>query len=263
MERPGPWRLALASLLLPHSWKLMEYVNCENVVEALYFTDPLCSWSWAFEPERRRLEAEFGEAIHWRTAMGGMISDWLSYSDPLNAVSRPAQMGPQWLHVKQITGADIDERIWVDDPPGSSYPACLAVKAAQLQGKAAGDRYLDRARQAVMRERRNIARPEVLLELAHELEAEGTVPFDARLFRTDLDSKVAREAFRDDLKETRYREVGRFPSLILHAKGGRGILLAGYRPYHVLRSALLHVAPQLVGAEAHRDAEGGLVGSGA
>lgn len=221
-------------------------------VEALYFTDPLCSWSWALEPERRRLEVEFGEAVHWRTLMGGMIPDWLSYSDPLNSVSRPAQMGPQWLHVKTLTGVEIDERLWVDDPPGSSYPACLAVKAAQLQGKAAGESYLNRVRRAVMQERRNIARTEVLLELADELAGRGVFPFDAGLFRRDLDSEVAREAFRDDLKETRYREVGRFPTLILLANGGAGILLAGYRPYDVLRKALLHLAPQLAPAAEER-----------
>jgi len=244
----------------------MENESLDSVVEALYFTDPLCSWSWALEPERRRLETEFGEAIHWRTVMGGMISDWLSYSDPLNAVSRAAQMGPQWLHVKSITGVELDERIWAEDPPGSSYPACLAVKAAELQGKAAGACFLDRARHAVMLERRNIARTEVLLELADELASAGTVPFAAELFRSDLDSEVAREAFRDDLKETRYQEVGRFPTLILHAKGGRGILLAGYRPYDVLRSALLHVAPQLgeaVSRGAERTEEEGLVESAA
>jgi predicted DsbA family dithiol-disulfide isomerase len=235
----------------------MEKTNSCHAVEALYFTDPLCSWSWALEPERKRLEAEFGEAIHWRTLMGGMISDWLSYSDPLNAVSRPAQMGPQWLHVKSLTGVEIDERIWVDDPPGSSYPACLAVKAAQLQGQVAGVEYLGRARQAVMRERRNIARTGVLLELAEELAAAGTVPFDAELFRADLDSDAVREAFREDLRETRYREVGRFPTLILHANRGRGILLAGYRPYEVLRSALLHVAPQLDASPAERLVESG------
>jgi predicted DsbA family dithiol-disulfide isomerase len=85
----------------------------------------------------------------------------------------------------------------------------------------------------------------VLLELADELADRGVFPFDAELFRKDLDSEVAREAFRDDLKETRYREVGRFPTLILLANGGAGILLAGYRPYDVLRKALLYLAPQL------------------
>lgn len=215
------------------------------VIEALYFTDPLCSWSWALEPERKRLAAEFGETIHWRTVMGGMISDWLSYTDPLNAVSRPGQMGPQWLHVKQFTGVELDERIWVDDPPASSYPACLAVKAAELQGATAGTLYLERARNAVMRERRNIARTEVLLELAEELARLRSSEFDAAQFRADLGSEAAQDAFREDLKETRYREVGRFPTLIFRVPRGRGVLLAGYRPYSALRSALLHVAPGL------------------
>jgi predicted DsbA family dithiol-disulfide isomerase len=224
-------------------------------VEALYFTDPLCSWSWALEPELRRLETEFGGAVQWRTVLGGMISDWLTYSDPLNAVSRPAQMGPQWLHVKRLTGVEIDERIWVEDPPASSYPACLAVKAAELQGAEAGARYLVRAREAVMRERRNIARPEVLLELAEELAAVRSLGFEAERFRSDFASEAAQEAFRDDLKETRYREIGRFPTLVFRAPRGSGVLLAGYRPYAALRAALLHVAPGLEAVEGCPDEE--------
>lgn len=222
-------------------------------VEALYFTDPLCSWSWALEPELRRLEAEFGDAVQWRTVMGGMISDWLSYSDPLNAVSRPAQMGPQWLHVKRVTGVELDERIWAEDPPASSYPACLAVKAAGLQGAAAAARYLARAREAVMRERRNIARPEVLHELADELAGVRGLGFDPERFRSDFASEAAQEAFRDDLKETRYREIGRFPTLVFRAPHGSGVLLAGYRPYAALRAALLHVAPGLEAAQSFPD----------
>lgn len=235
-------------------------------VEALYFTDPLCSWSWALEPERKRLMQEFGDGIRWRTVMGGMISDWLTYSDPLNAVSRPAQMGPQWLHVKSITGVEIDERIWVDDPPASSYPACLAVKAAEFQGQDAGAHYLERVRSAVMRERRNVARTEVLLEVAEELASSRVVPFEVEQFRNDLASEAAQEAFREDLKETRYREVGRFPTLIFRASHGSGVLLAGYRPYDVLHAAVLRVAPRLdQEAEPFADADdpASRVGSGA
>ena len=63
-------------------------------VEIIYYTDPLCSWSWAFEPQWRRLRYEFGSQICPRYVMCGMISDWQSYSDPFNSVSRPPPNGP-------------------------------------------------------------------------------------------------------------------------------------------------------------------------
>ena len=59
----------------------------------------------------------------------------------------------------------IDDRIWVEDPPTSSYPACIAIKAAELQSAEAADLYLGWLRHAVMTQRRNIARREVLLEV--------------------------------------------------------------------------------------------------
>ena len=35
----------------------------EASAEVTYYTDPLCCWSWAFEPVRIRLVQEYGSAI--------------------------------------------------------------------------------------------------------------------------------------------------------------------------------------------------------
>jgi predicted DsbA family dithiol-disulfide isomerase len=186
--------------------------------------------------------------------MGGLLRDWQSYQDPLNAVHRPAQMAPQWFHVGKLSGVPVDERIWHEDPPGSSYPACIAVKAAGLQGRTSGERYLGRLRRAVMCERRNIARREVLLEVAEELAAEpGEAPLDRERFEEDLGSEEALAAFRRDLMEARYRGIGRFPTLTFHRLSGPGIIIVGYRPYDVLRAALVRVAPELGEASQETD----------
>lgn len=217
-------------------------------VRITYYTDPLCSWSWAFEPEWRRLRYEFGDQLAWGYRMGGMIADWSSYSDPLNDIGGPAQMGPQWFQVGRLTGMPIDARIWQEDPPSSSYLACIAVKAAELQGCEHGERYLRRVREAVMCERRNVTRREVLLAIARELAVD---PRSAHGFHVDefmraLDVGGALEAFRDDLQDAAYRGIGRFPTLILQPADGQGVVITGYRPYPLLRAALAHVAPDLV-----------------
>jgi len=214
----------------------------EPLVEIEYFTDPLCCWSWAMEPQWRRVRFEFDGRVCWRYRMGGMIADWNSYQDPINSISRPSQMGPLWFQARELSGMPLEDRIWFEDPPRSSYPACAAVKAAELQSPLAAERYLRRLREAVMTERRNISRADVLLAVAEEVQNEGHVPFDADRFDRDRMSPEVRSAFREDLRTAGYLGIGRFPTLILRRQGEEGgLMLVGYRPYESIRAALRHV----------------------
>ena len=216
-----------------------------GAVKITYYTDPLCCWSWALEPQWRRLRYEYGKQITWRYRMGGMISGWDGFNDPLSSVSRPAQMGPLWLQARHLSGMPIKDQIWIEDPPSSSYPACMAFKAARLQSPKAGEQYLRRLREAVMLECRNIARREVLLELAQALADEQPNCLDVTRFSADFENGEAQRTFREDLQEVRYRDIGRFPTLTLCRQDGHGVLIVGYRPYKALHTALLQVAPDL------------------
>ena len=206
-----------------------------------YYTDPLCCWSWALEPAWRRLRFEFGDQISWRYRFGGMIANWRSFSDPLNNVDSAAQMGPYWYQMRLEHQVVVDERIWAEDPPASSYPASVACMAGERQGSEAGERYLRRVREAAMLERRNVAQRDVLLELATELEDAGGL--EREQFERDLASEAALWSFRDDVKEARYRGIGRFPSLVVHPARGPSRLLVGFRPYDVLREQIVQLAP--------------------
>jgi putative protein-disulfide isomerase len=217
-------------------------------VEVTYYTDPLCPWSWAFEPQWRRLRFEYGDRIARRFVMGGMIPDWRSFHDPINSVHNPSQMAAQCYEAGRTTGMPFDERIWHEGPPTSSYPSCLAVKAADRQGPDAGEAYLRRLREAVMTDRRDIARGEVLLAIADELAADPPpgVAFEAGRFREDLIAPEAAAAFQEDLREIRYRDIRRFPTLAFRAGDGPGIALVGYRPYAIIRNVLAQLGPELI-----------------
>lgn len=227
----------------------------EDRVEIVYYTDPLCCWSWAFEPQWRRLRYEFSGKIRWRYRMGGLLPDWNSYNDPMNAVSRPLQMGPVWMEARYVSGMPIQDRIWYEDPPTSSYPACIAVKCAELQSVEVGEQYLRCIREAVMLEGRNIAKNEVLIDEAVKLAQKLPQVFDAAQFENDLKQGAGREAFRQDLQKVRYYQIGRFPTLTLQRPSQPGVMITGYRPYSVLLDALSRVAPDLKPVQQASDAE--------
>jgi predicted DsbA family dithiol-disulfide isomerase len=216
----------------------------DAVIHVTYYTDPLCSWSWAFEPQWRRLRYEYGDQLAWTYRMGGMIPNWDQYADPLNDVSRPVQMGPQWFQVRAISGMPLNEAIWHKDPPASSYPACIAVKAAQQQGAEAGEQYLRRVREAVMVEEQNIVHQEVLWACGHDVAA-CCPSFSLARFEASLEQGSALQDFRTDMQDVRYRAIGRFPTLLLHHRSGGSVMLVGYRPYDALREVIRRLAPEM------------------
>lgn len=213
-------------------------------VDITYYTDPLCCWSWAFEPQWRKLRFQFGEKLSFRYCMGGLLPGWKNFHDPVNSVSRPIQMGPVWMHAAQISGMPIQHNIWMKNPPASSYPACIAVKCAEFQGLNFADRYLRLLREAVMIQGDNIAKQDVLIRVAKELEREYP-SFDLLLFEADLLSDKGIDAFRNDLQQVRYHNINRFPAFILRRSQQRSILITGYRPYNDLMDAIRKVSSGL------------------
>lgn len=196
------------------------------------------------EPAWRQLLAEFTGRVNWRYCMGGLLQDWQHYHDPEQHVSRPVQMGPVWLEAKYVSGQPLNERIWLADPPASSYPACLAVKCAALQSPEAESAYLYALRKAVMADCRNIARKEVLTAIAAEVAASGVL--DVQLFIRDLDAGNSLEDFRADLREVGYRNIQRFPSMVFRSPSGEGLMIKGYRTY----PALLETAEKVLAGKA-------------
>src|SRR3954471_3369508 len=130
--------------------------NKADRVEITFYTDPLCCWSWGFEPQWRRLQYELQDQIVFRYVMTGLLASWKNFSDPLYSVTRPQQMGPVWMEAGTVSGMPVHHKLWVEDPPASSYPACIAVKSVQLQSPAAGIKYLRMLREAVMIQGLNI-----------------------------------------------------------------------------------------------------------
>jgi predicted DsbA family dithiol-disulfide isomerase len=173
--------------------------------------------------------------------MGGLLPGWNNYNDTVNSVSRPAQMGPVWMHASHISGMHIENNIWMKDPPASSYPACIAVKCAQLQSQECGEAYLRLLRENVMLKGINISKHNTLIQLADEL-TQQSKNFNKDLFQQYLFGKEGLEAFKADVQQTKNYNINRFPTLILRSEE-QSVIITGYRPYSALMQAIQQLSP--------------------
>ena len=183
--------------------------------------------------------------------MGGLLPAWNSFHDPLHAVSRPAQLGPVWMHAQQTTGVPINYNIWAKDPPASSYPSCIAVKCAGLQSFHAAEQYLRMAREAVMKDGLNIAKRDVLIQVAWQIATNGPGLLNVDQFIKDFDEGKGYEPFRQDLHDTQIQHIARFPALIIRQHAKRTVMVTGYRTSAALIEIINGAAAQNSAAATH------------
>jgi thioredoxin family protein len=135
----------------------------------------------------------------------------------------------------------VDPRLWSQGPIRSTYPACMAVKAATEQGSEASGRYLRAVREGLMCFRRKLDSTEALVGEAH-----GAGLDEAR-FRVDLDSNAIVEAFGVDLEAVRALDVEPTP---LPSYEVGSVRLFGPQSYERLRAAALEAGARLSNAPA-------------
>jgi putative protein-disulfide isomerase len=217
-------------------------------VEVRYYTDPACSSSWSIEPLIRRLEAEFGDSLSWTYVMGGLARDYTKgHEDPEAGIGGMQAVYPglvrHWLDVADQGGMPMDPRLWTEGPITSTYPACMAVKAAAEQGGDSAAHMLRALREGLMCFRRKLDGTEALVEEARRAR------LDVERFRVDLGSHAIVESFGTDLEEVRDVPSGvaavltvggrsrvPLPSIVF---GGRSHAVWGVGSYEAYRDAAL------------------------
>ncbi len=196
--------------------------------------------------------AEFGDALAWTYVMGGLARDYTAKDGgELSRAGGPgdvyAALVAHWLDVADEGGMPIDPRLWVEGPIRTTYPACMAVKAAAEQAPDGGYAYLRALREGLLCLRRKLDTAEALVEEARR------VRLDVPRFRIDLQSHAIVEAFGRDLEATRdvpeearargpikASEGGErlpFPTMAFTGEDGRCHWVVGDRPYEDYRAA--------------------------
>jgi hypothetical protein len=192
---------------------------------------------------------EFGNEVSFTYVMAGLARELdPGYAD-VRAGPRLAPVHEamllDWLDCAARSRMPIDPRLWSEGPIRSTYPACMAVKAAAEQGTEAAERCLRALREGLLCFRRRLDSVEALAEMARD------AGLDVRRFRIDLDSNAIVEAFGADLEATRATAAAESlsPPLLGFDGDGEGSVLSAVEPYEEWRRAALAAGARPTGEE--------------
>lgn len=195
------------------------------------YTDPCCTWCWGSEPIFRRLETHFPGLIEFRYVMGGLVKNYREMRDPRNGISGAdadfnRQVATHWEEASLRHGMPVDAEnfnLFSEERP-STYPLCIAYKAAQMATAERADLFLYNLRVATAAEARITNDETVLMQIADES------GIDIISFKRALRDGAAERAFNGDMALMRSTGATGFPTFSVKYDGFP-MLLRGWRDY--------------------------------
>lgn len=210
-------------------------IKTENKpVKIIYYTDPICSSCWGIEPQLRKLKLEYGDYFEIDYRMGGLLPDW-SYNS--GGISKPSDVAHHWDEASLHYEMPIDGNVWLEDPLDSSYPSCIAMKAAQIQSKEKAVKFMRMLREKLYLEKKNIAKWENIAEVAK------IANLDVEKLKKDYEGDAVK-LFRDDLNLAKTLGVRGFPTLFFADENNNQLTVYGSKPYSSYENALLALFPE-------------------
>lgn len=187
-------------------------------VELYVFIDPLDLKAYNTMSILRKLHLQYGHYFTSRFVLGTQISS-------LNCIAN------------RLKGCWSGEELDITHPVLPS----IAIKAAELQGKRAGMRFLTKLQQHAMLQTMNVSSHAALLQIAEEAQ------LDMQEFKTDFCSQEAARAFQCDLYITREMEVNEVPSIVFFNEciEEEGLSVSGAYDY----SVYTHILQELIGEQ--------------
>ena len=166
-------------------------------IELYFFIDPFCVDSWSLATLLKKLQLEYGEYFTLKYVLCG------------NVIT---------LNCKDHTADD-----------ASPYLASISIKAAELQGKQAGARYIQRLQESFFIYQEDITKFDVLKQCAK------LANLDMSEFEQDIYSTSAAKAFQCDLKISAEMEVDEMPTMVFFNENieDEGLKITGTYSYSI------------------------------
>jgi len=212
------------------------------VATLYYFYDPMCSWCWGYKPVAAQLFKSLPEDVTLVKVLGGLAPD----SDvPMPAAQQQAVAG-YWREISALLGTRFNHDFWTQcKPRRSTYPACRAVIAADLQSTvgavSAADAMNDAIQRAYYLRAMNPSNIDTLQALAAEL------GLDEQRFSDDLASAAVEAELQRQLAFARMAPDRGYPSLALsrEQEGEQGepgrVLVSVQQDYQSAQATLDHL----------------------
>jgi len=187
-------------------------VSREDVpIEIVHFADPWCWWSWGLEPILQRLREVYGDNVKVTYKMGGefeTLAEWMRE----NGVDERGTA--DWiLESVALMNMPVRPDYYFRSKVESSFPACRAFKAAELQSRELAAKYFRRMMEAFGLECLP-ATDETLVKLGAE------VGLDKERLRKDTHSDAVEDAFERD-REEMARAHANFDALLIRNRQGQ------------------------------------------
>lgn len=212
-------------------------------IQVVWYTDPHNVWCWGCEPAIRRVEVLYPDSVEIGTRMGGLFEDFGPLREQWARMS-----GGRWkdsvlaffeaVAAQHRMPMDAARMVETVDDFNSTWPACIAAKAADLQGREIGRRYLRRLREGWAVEGRGIHRRAVQEELASE------AGLDVEALRKALEDGSAERAFRKDREECEELGITGFPTFEIRS-GEETARMEGWQPWETFDEVLRKLDPDL------------------
>nr|WP_184246669.1 ClpXP adapter SpxH family protein [Gracilibacillus halotolerans] len=193
-------------------------------IEIYVFVDPLCPECWSLEPYIKKLTIEYGRFFTIRNVLTGKLSNTNA-----DKFEKPKKLKDIWEKTASRTGMSCDGDLWIENPIYSSEISSIAIKAAELQGKKAGKRFLRKMQEQAFLNKQDISNEEVLLNCAE------SIRLDISEFKKDLYSNTSKKALQCDVKITNEMEVEYIPTMVFfnQSEEDEGLKISGIYPYDI------------------------------
>jgi predicted DsbA family dithiol-disulfide isomerase len=201
------------------------WTECGNKPLEIYvFIDPMCPECWALEPILKKLQIEYGKYFSIRHIVSGRLATL-----NLRKSTHSGNLATVWERTASRSGMSCDGDIWFENPISAPFTASTAIKAAELQGRRVGLKFLRKLQELLFLQKQNISDEAVLVQCAQ------SVGLDVDEFIKDLHSESAAKAFQCDLQITSEMEVEQIPTLVFFNENieDEGMKVTGCYPYEV------------------------------
>lgn len=202
-------------------------------LEVYMFIDPLCTDCWALEPIIKKLQVEYGHYFSITYVLSGKLTSLNPPSYRFKKNTTPHSHSQKTVKRKCIDCNDVQSEVNLASP----FIASVAIKAAELQGRKSGIRYMRKLQEHLFFKNQDITQMETLLVCARDAN------LDVKEFQRDILSDSTTHAFQCDLKITNEMSVNETPTIVIfnNKTDEEGLKIVGVHNYDVYQSIIAEV----------------------